>query len=54
MNKSSHCYKDILVSFLVISGVLSFMSGEFIISTALFCASSLFSTINLGGDAIPS
>ena len=54
MYQSGNFYRDIVVSFFVIAGVLGFMSGEFIISTALFCASSLISNINFGGEVIHS
>lgn len=41
--------KDILIGSLLISGVLSFVSGLFVISTVLFAATTLFS--NMGGNA---
>lgn len=40
--------KDILIGSLLFSGILSFMSGLFVISTVLFAATSMFS--NMGGD----
>ena len=46
MNKSNNFYKDITVGLFFISGVLGFMSGEFIVSTALFGAASLLSNIH--------
>jgi len=41
--------KDILIGSLLFGGILSFMSGLFVISTVLFAATSMFS--NMGGDA---
>lgn len=39
-------YKDILIGSLFIAGILSFMSGLFVISTVLFAASSMFSNMS--------
>jgi len=41
--------KDILIGSLFITGILSFMSGLFVISTVLFATTSMFS--NMGGKA---
>ncbi len=46
MPKSMNFYRDIVISVLLLAGVMVFMSGEFVISTALFCATSLLSNIN--------
>lgn len=45
MNKSSNLYRDIVSGLLFVTGVFSFMSGEFVISTLLFGASSLSSNL---------
>ena len=41
--------KDILIGCLFIAGILSFISGLFVISTVLFAASTMFS--NMTGKA---
>jgi hypothetical protein len=45
MNKSNNLYKDILTGLFFVTGVFSFMSGDFIISTLLFGVSSLTSNL---------
>ncbi|MDD1620975.1 MAG: hypothetical protein LUQ11_05800 [Methylococcaceae bacterium] len=45
MNKSSNLYRDIVSGLLFVTGVFSFMSGEFVISTLLFGVSSLTSNL---------
>jgi hypothetical protein len=40
-------YKDILTGTVFITGVLGFISGEFIISSALFATSAIASNINM-------
>lgn len=40
-------YKDILIGAVFATGLLGFVSGEFIISSALFAASAVASNINL-------
>jgi hypothetical protein len=40
-------YKDILTGTVFITGLLGFLSGEFIISSALFATSAIASNINL-------
>jgi hypothetical protein len=37
--------QDILIGSLLVSGILSFMSGLFVISTVLFAATSLLSNM---------
>ncbi|MGZ5008855.1 MAG: hypothetical protein ACXWE9_12305 [Methylobacter sp.] len=43
----SDLYKDILTATVFITGILGFISGEFIISSALFAAAAIASNINL-------
>jgi len=52
MQKSNNFYRDIATGFFFISGLLGFMSGEFILSTTLFAAASLISNIHFGGEPI--
>lgn len=47
MNKSRNLYKDIFIGVSFVAGVFGFMSGEFIVSTLLFAASSLTSNLQL-------
>jgi hypothetical protein len=54
MNNSNNLYRDIAISILVVCGVLGFMSGEFIISTALFGVSSLLSNLNFESESLHS
>ncbi len=51
MNKSNNFYRDVTVGVLFISGVLGFISGEFILSTAFFFVASVISNINFAGEA---
>ena len=37
--------KDILIGLLFITGILGFISGEFIVSTVLFAGAAIFSNI---------
>jgi len=39
--------RDILIGLIFISGVLGFISGEFIISTVLFAGAAIFSNVFL-------
>ncbi|WP_162853333.1 hypothetical protein [Candidatus Methylobacter oryzae] len=43
----SDLYKDILTGTVFITGLLGFLSGEFIISSALFATAAIASNINL-------
>lgn len=43
----SDFYKDILAGIVFITGLLGFVSGEFIISSILFAAAAIASNINL-------
>jgi len=47
MNTSKGLYKDVMTGLFFITGVLSFMSGQFIFSTLLFGVASLTSNLNL-------
>ena len=38
-------YKDILIGLLFITGILGFISGEFIVSTLLFAGAAIFSNM---------
>ncbi|WP_200875021.1 hypothetical protein [Methylomarinum vadi] len=42
----SEIKRDILVGLLFISGIFGFLSGEFIVSTLVFAAASLFSNLD--------
>jgi hypothetical protein len=46
MHKSKNLYRDIIIGFCFFSGVLGFMSGEFIVSTLLFAFSSFASHLD--------
>lgn len=50
MNKSSNLYKDILTGIFFTTGVFGFMSGEFIVSTMLFCAATISSNLDFSGS----
>ncbi len=41
----STLYKDILIGLLFITGMWSFVSGEFIISTVLFAVAAIYSNV---------
>jgi hypothetical protein len=51
MNTSKSLYKDVTTGLFFVIGVLSFMSGQFILSTMLFGAASLASNLNLAMPA---
>jgi hypothetical protein len=40
-------YKDILIGTVFITGLLGFLSGEFIISSTLFATAAIASNVNL-------
>jgi hypothetical protein len=40
-------YKDILIGAVFITGIIGFISGEFIISSTLFASSAIASNVNL-------
>ncbi|MDD4915665.1 MAG: hypothetical protein PHW13_11595 [Methylococcales bacterium] len=50
MNKSKNLYRDIATGLFFTTGVFGFMSGEFIISTMLFGAATIFSNMDFGGS----
>lgn len=43
----SDFYKDILTGVVFVTGLLGFVSGEFIISSTLFAAAAIASNVNL-------
>jgi len=43
----SELYKDILIGAVFVTGLLGFISGEFIVSSALFATAAIASNINL-------
>jgi hypothetical protein len=45
-------HRDISIGALFVSGMFGFMSGEFIISSALFAAASIASNVNLNRKRI--
>ncbi|CAD6882126.1 hypothetical protein [Methylomonas albis] len=47
MNTSNSFYSDVMTGLFFVTGMLSFMSGQFILSTLLFGAASLTSNLNL-------
>ena len=49
MSKSSNLYRDIVTSLFFTTGVLGFMSGEFILSTLLFGAATVSSNLDFCG-----
>ncbi|MGD0959741.1 MAG: hypothetical protein ABSB19_08035 [Methylomonas sp.] len=52
MNASKNLYKDIATGLFLTIGVFGFMSGEFVVSTLLFGAASIFSNLNLDHAAL--
>jgi hypothetical protein len=51
MNAANNFYKDIMTGLLFITGVLSFLSGQFPISTLLFGTASLASNLDFARPA---
>jgi hypothetical protein len=47
MKTSFNLQKDVLISFLYLSGVIGIMSGEVVLSTALICTASLLSMFHV-------
>jgi hypothetical protein len=43
----SELYKDILIGTVFLTGVLGFISGEFIISSTLFASAAIASNVNM-------
>jgi hypothetical protein len=50
MNKSNNLYRDIFTGFAFTAGMFVFMSGEFIISTMLFCVATISSNLDFGSS----
>ncbi|MDT4290252.1 hypothetical protein RO575_11835 [Methylomonas sp. MO1] len=50
MNKSNNLYRDIFTGITFTAGMFVFMSGEFIISTMLFCLASISSNLDFGSS----
>ena len=50
MNKSNNLYRDIFTGFTFTAGMFVFMSGEFIISTMLFCIATISSNLDFGSS----
>ncbi len=47
MDKPNNFYKDIALGVFFITGVLGFMSGEFIVATAFFGVAALLSNVTI-------
>ncbi|WKJ89227.1 hypothetical protein QZJ86_14495 [Methylomonas montana] len=47
MNKSNSLYRDIVTGLFFATGIFSFVSGQFVISTMLFGAASLSSNLDV-------
>lgn len=50
MKKSNNLYRDIFTGFTFTAGMFVFMSGEFIISTMLFCVATISSNLDFGSS----
>ena len=50
MKLPKNLYRDIAVGFCYLSGIFGFMSGEFVLSTALFGTASLISNMNFESE----
>ncbi len=50
MNKSKNIYRDMVAGITFITGMFVFMSGEFIISTMLFCVATISSNLDFGSS----
>jgi hypothetical protein len=50
MNNSKNLYRDIATGLFFTTGIFGFMSGEFIVSTMLFGAATIFSNMDFGGS----
>ncbi|HEY8035795.1 MAG TPA: hypothetical protein VIF37_09425 [Methylobacter sp.] len=48
----SDFYKDILTGTIFLTGLLGFISGEFIISSALFASAAIASNVNLNSKRV--
>lgn len=50
----NNCYQDILTGIIFVGGMISFLTGEFILSSTLFASAAIASSINVnrkGNDA---
>jgi CheY-specific phosphatase CheX len=47
-------YKDVLIGILFITGLIGFISGEFIISSTLFAAAAIASIVNFNRKQVKS
>ena len=52
MQNSKHFYRDITTGLLFFSGMLSFMSGAFVLSTAFFGTACLASNLNFETEQV--
>ncbi len=50
MHKSNNFYRDLFTGLTFTMGLFVFMSGEFIISTLLFCLASISSNLDFGSS----
>jgi hypothetical protein len=48
MKQSGNLYRDIITGLFFTTGIFGFISGEFVISTLLFGAASIFSNLEFG------
>jgi hypothetical protein len=51
MNTSNHLYRDVMTGLLFLTGIVSFISGEFVFSTLLFGTASLTSHLDFAKPA---
>jgi hypothetical protein len=47
MNTSKNMYRDVMTGLLFMTGILSFISGNFVFSTLLFGTAALNSNLNI-------
>lgn len=47
-------YKDILIGTIFVTGLLGFMSGEFIVSSALFASAAIASNVRVSSKKVKS
>lgn len=50
----SDFYKDILTGIIFLTGLLGFVSGEYIISSTLFATAAIASNVNLNNKRVKS
>jgi hypothetical protein len=51
MNTSKNLHKDLITGFFFLSGILSFVSGQFVMSTLFFGTASLTSNLDFAKPA---